>query len=340
MKHNQKDQKINLQGRSFLAVKDFSSEELKYLLQLSHQVKRAKKTGQEDKRLVGKNLALIFQKDSTRTRCSFEIAAADQGANTVYLGPTGSHMGTKESIIDTAKVLGALFDGIEYRGFAHQIVEDLASYSGVPVWNGLTDKWHPTQMIGDFMTIEENFAKPLEQLVFAYFGDARNNMAHSYVIMAAKMGMELRIVAPESLWPEKAIQQLANMICQETGGKIIYLEDALTGAAGANIIATDVWVSMGESKAVWKERIALLKPYQVTMAIMRQAANDAIFLHCLPAFHDDQTKVAQEMIAQFPFIKEGMEVTNEVFNQPFNKAFAEAENRMHSIKAIMVATLG
>lgn len=331
---------INLKGRDFLRMADFSVEEIHYLLDLSHKLKADKLTKTETQQMKGKNVVLLFQKDSTRTRSAFEVGAMDQGAGVTYFGPSGSHMGKKESIADTARVLSRMYDGIEFRGSAHSDVEDLAKHSHVPVWNGLTDEWHPTQMLADFMTMQEIVGKHLKGRVFAYFGDARNNMAHSYMIMSAKMGMELRVGAPKSLWPSQDIVDMAEEINKETGGKLIFTEDAVEAVTGAHFITTDVWVSMGEPKEVWKERIEMLKPYQINADLVSHADADYIFLHCLPAFHNLETEVAQQIYDEFGYGKEGLEVTDDVFESKHSHVFEEAENRLHTIKAVMVATIG
>ncbi len=330
---------VNLKGKDFLRVADFSTSELQYLLDLAKQLKNDKMTKRETQNLAKKNVVLLFQKDSTRTRCAFEVGAMDQGANVTYIGPSGSHMGTKESIADTAKVLSRMYDGIEFRGNAHEIVEELAKNSHVPVWNGLTDEWHPTQMLADYLTIIENRGTLLGTK-FAYFGDARNNMAHSYIIMAAKFGVDMRIGAPKSLWPSDEIVDMAKEINVETGGTLLLTEDAHEAAKDANVITTDVWVSMGEAKEVWQERIKLLMPYQVNEKLVSNAADDYIFLHCLPAFHDLETEVARNIAKEFNVGENGLEVTNDVFASKHSVAFQEAENRLHTIKAIMVATIG
>ncbi len=331
---------VNLKGRDFLKLIDYTPAEINYLLNLAQELKRQKLTKVETKNLNNKNVVLLFQKDSTRTRCAFEVGAYDQGANVTYLGPSGSHMGTKESIADTAKVLSRMYDGIEFRGYEHEIVEELAANSYVPVWNGLTDKWHPTQMLADYLTIIENVNKPLKQIKFGYFGDAQNNMAHSYIIIAAKLGVEMRIAAPKSLWPEAEVVELANKINQETEGKLIISENAQEMVENLDVITTDVWVSMGEDKSIWEERIKLLMPYQINANLVSKAAKDYIFLHCLPSFHDANTTVAKELIDHLNVGTNGLEVTDEIFNSKHSLVFEEAENRLHTIKAIMVATIG
>ena len=329
----------NLKNRSFLKLLDFTPEEIQYLLDLAADLKRAKKEGTEKPRLTGKNIALIFEKTSTRTRCSFEVAAHDQGAHVTYLGPTGSQIGVKESMKDTARVLGRMFDGIEYRGFGQSIVEDLAKYAGVPVWNGLTNEFHPTQILADFLTMREHTDKPLNQVSYAYLGDARYNMGNSLLVGGAKMGMDVRIVAPKALQPAKELVDQCQAIARETGARITITEDPEAGVKGCDFVLTDVWVSMGEPAEVWKERIGLLKPYQVNSALMAATGNPACkFMHCLPAYHNLETKVGREVYEKFGL--DGVEVTEEVFESPASIVFDEAENRMHTIKAVMVATLG
>lgn len=330
---------VNLKGRHFLRVADFTSEELVYLLKLAKKLKADKLVGNESKMMMNKNVVLLFQKDSTRTRCAFETGAMDQGANVTYIGPTGSHMGTKESIADTARVLSRMYDGIEFRGNGHEIVEELAKYSHVPVWNGLTDEWHPTQMLADFLTIEE-IRGQLKGTIMAYLGDSRNNMAHSYIIMSAKMGIELRIAAPAHLQPHEDIIAMAKEINATTNGKLIITTDPVAAVTDANVVTTDVWVSMGEDKAVWKERIDLLKPYQINKELVSHMTDDYIFLHCLPAFHDMKTEVAKDIVKNFGFGENGLEVTNDIFESKHSHVFQEAENRAHTIKAVMVATIG
>lgn len=330
---------FNLRNRHFLTLMDFSPKEINYLLELSQDLKKAKYIGTEQQRLVGKNIALIFEKDSTRTRCAFEVAAHDQGAHVTYLGPTGSQMGKKESVADTARVLGRMYDGIEYRGFGQEIVEELAKYAGVPVWNGLTNEDHPTQILADFLTVKEHFAKPLSEVVFVYTGDGRNNMANALMIGAAKMGMDFRIVAPKSLFPEEALVAKCMEIAKETGAKITLTDNVAEGVKDADVIYTDVWVSMGEPDEVWVERIKLLKPYQVNKEMMALTGKrDTKFMHCLPAFHDTKTKIGKEIFEKYGL--DGMEVSNDVFESEASIVFDEAENRMHTIKAVMVATLG
>ena len=329
----------NLKNRSFLKLLDFTPEEIEYLLDLAADLKRAKKEGTEEPRLKGKNIALIFEKTSTRTRCSFEVAAHDQGAHVTYLGPTGSQIGTKESMKDTARVLGRMFDGIAYRGFGQFIVEELARYAGVPVWNGLTNEFHPTQILADFLTMREHIRKPLREVSYAYLGDARYNMGNSLLVGGAKMGMDVRIVAPKALQPARELVDQCQAVARETGARITITDDVEAGVKGCDFVITDVWVSMGEPAEVWKERIDLLMPYQVNAALMAKTGNPACkFMHCLPAYHNLETKVGREVYEKFGL--DGVEVTEEVFEGPQSIVFDEAENRLHTIKAVMVATLG
>ena len=303
------------------------------------ELKRAKYSGTEQEKLKGKNIVLLFEKDSTRTRCAFEVAAYDQGAHVTYLGPTGSQMGKKESIADTARVLGRMYDAIEYRGFAQSTVDDLAKYSGVPVWNGLTDADHPTQVLADFLTIQEHIDKPLNKIVFVYSGDGRNNVANAFMIGAAKMGMDFRMVSPKELFPTEELLQKCREVAEETGARITCTDNIAEGVKGADVIYTDVWVSMGEPDEVWVKRVKQLKPYQVNMEMINMTGNEkVIFEHCLPSFHDLKTKVGKDIYEKFG-LKE-MEVTDEVFESKHSVVFDEAENRMHTIKAVMVATLG
>ena len=330
---------FNLRNRHFLKLLDFSPQEIKFLLDLSADLKKAKYAGLEQQRLKGKNIGLIFEKASTRTRCAFEVAAYDQGAHVTYLGPSGSQMGTKESMKDTARVLGRMYDGIEYRGFGQEIVEELARYAGVPVWNGLTNEFHPTQVLADFQTMSEHSDKPLSQVKFAYLGDARNNMGNSLLVGAAKMGMDFRSVAPQSVQPNRELVTQAQEIAKDTGARITVTDDLDSGVKGCDFLCTDVWVSMGEAQEVWQERIELLKPYQVNAAAMEKSGNpDVKFLHCLPAFHNRETVIGEEVYQKFGL--EAMEVTEEVFESGASVVFDEAENRIHTIKAVMVATLG
>ncbi len=329
---------FNLRNRHFLKLLDFTPQEIKFLLDLSLDLKKAKYAGLEQQRLSGKNIALIFEKSSTRTRCAFEVAAYDQGAHVTYLGPSGSQMGSKETMKDTARVLGRMYDGIEYRGFGQDIVEELAAYADVPVWNGLTNEYHPTQVLADFQTMMEHSDKPLRQVKFAYLGDARNNMGNSLLVGAAKMGMDFRSVAPKSVQPDKNLVDQAQSIANETGAKLTVTDNLDQGIKDCDFLYTDVWVSMGEAEEVWKERIELLQPYQVNAAAMGKTGNpDVKFLHCLPAFHNRETVIGEDVFQKFGL--EAMEVTEEVFESPASIVWDEAENRIHTIKAVMVATL-
>jgi ornithine carbamoyltransferase len=330
---------VDLRGRHLLKLADFTTEEVIYLLDLAAELKAAKQEGREEKRLAGKNIALIFEKDSTRTRCAFEVAAYDQGARVTFIGPSGSHMGSKESVKDTARVLGRMYDAIEYRGFGQETAEELAEWSGVPVYNGLTDEWHPTQTLADFLTFREHVEKPLEEVAFCYLGDARFNMANSYLVDGAKLGMDVRIASPKSLWPRDEIVELARSVTAETGAEITITEDVAEAVKDADVLLTDVWVSMGEPPEAWAERIDLLKPYQVNAETMALTGNpDVKFMHCLPAFHNIDTAVGKELYEKYGL--EALEVTDDVFESPASLVFDEAENRMHTIKAVMVATLG
>jgi ornithine carbamoyltransferase len=330
---------FNIRNRHFLKLLDFTPQEIKFLLDLALDLKKAKYAGLEQRRLIGKNIALIFEKSSTRTRCAFEVAAFDQGAHVTYLGPSGSQMGAKESMKDTARVLGRMYDGIEYRGYGQAIVEELAAYAGVPVWNGLTNEYHPTQVLADFLTMMEHSNKPLNQVKFAYLGDARNNMGNSLLVGAAKMGMDFRSVAPKSVQPNRELVATAKGIAGQTGAKITITDDLDQGVKACDFLYTDVWVSMGEPEKVWQERIKLLKPYQVNAAAMQATGNPNVkFLHCLPAFHNRETIIGEEIYRKFDL--EAMEVTEEVFESPASIVWDEAENRIHTIKAVMVATLG
>ena len=329
----------NLRNRSFLKLLDFSPKEIQYLLDLARDLKRAKYAGTEQPRLKGKNIALIFEKTSTRTRCSFEVAAYDQGAHVTYLGPSGSQIGIKESMKDTARVLGRMFDGIEYRGFAQTTVEQLAEYSGVPVWNGLTNEFHPTQILADFMTMREHVDKPLNQVSYAYLGDARFNMGNSLMVGGCKMGMDVRIVAPKSLWPNPELVETCRKIAAETGATLTLTDDVDAGVKGCDFLYTDIWVSMGEPDEVWKERINLLMPYQVNAKMMERTGNPKCkFMHCLPSYHNLETQAGRDVYKKFGL--DGIEVTEDVFESENSIVFDEAENRMHTIKAVMVATLG
>jgi ornithine carbamoyltransferase len=330
---------FNLRNRHCLKLLDFTSEEIKFLLKLSADLKEAKYAGTEQPRLGGKNIALIFEKGSTRTRAAFEVAAYDQGAHVTYLGPTGSQLGTKESMKDTARVLGRMYDGIEYRGFGQERVEELAKFADVPVWNGLTNEFHPTQVLADLLTMMEHSDKPLHQVKFAYLGDARNNMGNSLLVGAAKMGMDFRSVAPESVQPNEELIAKAQEIAKQTGAKIAVTEDLESGVADCDFLCTDVWVSMGEPEEVWQERIALLKPYQVNKEMMEKTGNPNVkFMHCLPAFHNRETVIGEQIYQKFGL--DAMEVSEEVFESSASIVFDEAENRIHTIKAVMVATLG
>ncbi len=330
---------FNLRNRHFLKELDFTPTEIKYLLDLSIELKKAKRTGTEQQKLKGKNIVLLFEKDSTRTRCAFEVAALDQGAHVTYLGPSGSQIGKKESMKDTARVLGRMFDGIEYRGYGQNIVEELAKYSGVPVWNGLTNEFHPTQMLADFMTMMEHTDKPLSKVTFAFLGDAKNNVGNSLMVGAAKMGMDFRAVAPKECQPSPELVKLCKKIGKETGAKITVTDSVKEGVKDCDFLYTDVWVSMGEPTEVWAERIKLLKPYQVNMDMVKKTGNKNVkFLHCLPAFHNRETIVGEDIYQKFGL--DGMEVTEDVFESDMSIVFDEAENRLHTIKAVMVATLG
>ncbi len=330
---------FNLRNRHFLTLLDFTPQEIKFLLDLAFSLKKAKYSGTEVPTLKGKNIALIFEKSSTRTRCAFEVAALDQGAGVTYLGPSGSQIGYKESMKDTARVLGRMYDGIEYRGFGQSVVEELAEYSGVPVWNGLTNEFHPTQVLADFMTMIEHSDKSLDNIKFCYLGDARNNMGNSLMVGAAKLGMDFRAAAPASVQPQESLVTKCREIAAETGGKITITDDVRKAVKDVDFLYTDVWVSMGEPDEVWEERIKLLRPYQVNMKVIQASGNPEVkFLHCLPAFHNRATIVGEEIYQKFGL--EAMEVTEEVFESEHSIVFDEAENRMHSIKAILVATLG
>ena len=329
----------NLRNRSFLKLLDFSPKEIRYFLDLARDLKRAKYAGTEQPRMKGKNIALIFEKTSTRTRCAFEVAAYDQGAHVTYLGPSGSQIGIKETMKDTVRVLGRMFDGIEYRGFAQKTVEELAEYSGVPVWNGLTNEAHPTQVLADLLTMEEHTDKPLHEVTFAYLGDARFNMGNSLLVGGAKMGMDVRIVAPKALQPSKELVDKCKEIAAQTGARVTITDDVDAGVKGCDFIYTDIWVSMGEPDEVWKERIGMLMPYQVNASLMKRTGNpNCKFMHCLPSYHNLDTKAGKDVYDKFGL--NGIEVTEDVFESENSIVFDEAENRMHTIKAVMVATLG
>jgi ornithine carbamoyltransferase len=330
---------VNLRSRSFVKLLDFTKDEIFYLLKLSADLKAAKYAGYEQPRLKGKNIALIFEKTSTRTRCAFEVAAYDQGAHVTYLGPEGSQIGHKESMKDTARVLGRMFDGVEYRGFAQETVEILAKYAGVPVWNGLTNEFHPTQILADLLTMGEHSKKHLSDIAYCYLGDARNNMGNSLMIGGCKLGMDVRLAAPKSLWPKDELVATCRKMADEAGGRLTLTEDIEEGVKGADYLHTDVWVSMGEPASVWEERIKLLKPYQVNGKSLELTGNPEVkFMHCLPAFHNRETKIGEEIFQKFGL--DGMEVTEEVFESGRSIVFDQAENRMHTIKAVMVATIG
>jgi ornithine carbamoyltransferase len=330
---------IDMRGRHLMKLADYTPEEITYLIDLAAELKAAKRDGREEQKLVGREIALIFEKDSTRTRCAFEVAAYDQGAHVTFIGPSGSHMGHKETVKDTARVLGRMYDAIEYRGFAQDTAEELARWAGVPIYNGLTDEWHPTQILADFLTFREHLPKPLGEVTFCYLGDARFNMADSYLVGGAKLGMDVRIASPRSLWPRDEIVELARATAQDTGASITITDDVPEAVRGCDFLLTDVWVSMGEADEVWAERIELLSPYQVNAEVMAATGNPNVkFMHCLPAFHNTETQVGKELFEKFG--RESLEVTEEVFESPASVVFDEAENRLHTIKAVLVATLG
>ena len=330
---------FNLRNRDFKTLLDFSPREIHFLLDLSRDLKRAKYGGYEQQRLRGKNIAIIFEKTSTRTRVAFEVAAYDQGAHVTYLGPSGTQIGHKESMKDTARVLARIFDGIEYRGFGQEIVDELAQFSLVPVWNGLTDEYHPTQILADVLTMTEFSDKPLTQISYCYLGDARNNMGDSLLIGGAKLGMDVRLCAPKALWPEDELVKQCKAIAKDTGARITLTDDPKVGVKGVDFLYTDVWVSMGEASEKWDERVKLLKPYQVNGALVKLTGNPQVkFLHCLPALHDRHTEVGEEMFQRFGL--DGMEVTDDVFESERSIVWDQAENRMHTIKAVLVATIG
>jgi ornithine carbamoyltransferase len=330
---------FNLRDRSFVKLLDFSPQEIRFLLRLAADLKAAKYAGYEQPRMRGKNIAVIFEKTSTRTRVAFEVAAYDQGAHVTYLGPTGTQIGHKESMKDTARVLGRIYDGIEYRGYGQEIVEELARFAGVPVWNGLTDEFHPTQILADVLTMTESTDKPLRDISFCYLGDARNNMGDSLMVGASKLGMDVRLCAPKALWPDEDLVATCREIAAGTGARITLTEDPDEGVKGVDFLYTDVWVSMGEDSSKWDERVTLLKPYQVNGDLVARTGNPAVkFMHCLPAIHDRHTKVGEDMFQRFGL--DGMEVTDEVFESERSIVWDQAENRMHTIKAVMVATIG
>ncbi|MFZ2320093.1 MAG: ornithine carbamoyltransferase [Pseudomonas sp.] len=332
---------FNMHNRNLLSLMHHTKRELMFLLDLSRDLKRAKYSGTETQHLKGKNIALIFEKTSTRTRCAFEVASYDQGANVTYIDPNSSQIGHKETMKDTARVLGRMYDAIEYRGFKQEIVEDLAKYAGVPVFNGLTDEYHPTQMLADVLTMREHSDKPLHDISYAYLGDARNNMGNSLLLIGAKLGMDVRIAAPKALWPLEELVEQCKAFAAESGARITLTEDPKEAVKGVDFIHTDVWVSMGEPVEAWADRIKLLLPYQVNAEMMKASGTPRTqFMHCLPAFHNTDTKVGKQLVAQYPFLANGVEVTEEVFESPACIAFDQAENRMHTIKAVMVATLG
>lgn len=332
---------FNLHNRNLLSLMHHNARELRYLLDLARDLKRAKYSGTEQPSLVRKNIALIFEKTSTRTRCAFEVAAYDQGANVTYIDPTSSQIGHKESMKDTARVLGRMYDAIEYRGFSQEIVEDLARHAGVPVFNGLTDEYHPTQMLADVMTMREHSDKPLHDISYAYLGDARNNMGNSLLLIGAKLGMDVRIGAPKSLWPAADLIAQCEAFAAESGARILLTEDPHAAVSNVDFIHTDVWVSMGEPVEAWDERIDALLPYQVNRTLIESTGNPRTrFMHCLPAFHNSDTKVGSQIAERYPHLKDGIEVTDEVFESPRCIAFEQAENRMHTIKAVLVSTLG
>jgi ornithine carbamoyltransferase len=330
---------FNLRNRSFTTLLDFSPSEIRFLLKLAADLKAAKYGGYEQQRMKGKNIAIIFEKTSTRTRVAFEVAAYDQGAHVTYLGPSGTQIGHKESMKDTARVLGRIYDGIEYRGFGQGIVDELAKYAGVPVWNGLTDEYHPTQILADVLTMTEHSDKPLSQIAYCYLGDARNNMGDSLLVGGSKLGMDVRLCSPKSLWPHDDLVARCREIAEQTGARISLTEDPAEGVKGVDFLYTDVWVSMGEDQSVWEERVKLLRPYQVNNELVALTGKPGVrFMHCLPAFHDRHTKVGEEMYERFGL--DGMEVTDDVFESERSIVWDQAENRMHTIKAVMVATIG
>ncbi|WP_044470684.1 ornithine carbamoyltransferase [Mannheimia massilioguelmaensis] len=331
---------FNIKNRHLLSLVNHSQREINYLLDLSRDLKRAKYAGTEQQKLKGKNIALIFEKTSTRTRCAFEVAAYDQGAQVTYIDPTSSQIGHKESMKDTARVLGRMYDAIEYRGFKQSIVDELAEYAGVPVFNGLTDEFHPTQMLADVLTMIENCDKPLSEISYMYIGDARNNMGNSLLLIGAKLGMDVRICAPKALLPDAELVKMCKKFAAQSGARITVTEDIDKAIKGVDFVHTDVWVSMGEPLETWGKRIELLMPYQVTPELMKRSGNPKVkFMHCLPAFHNSETKVGKQIAEKYPQLANGIEVTEDVFESPMNVAFEQAENRMHTIKAVMVASL-
>ncbi len=330
---------INLRGRSLVKLLDFTPDEIRFLLRLSADLKAAKKDKAERQQLAGKNIALIFEKPSTRTRVSFEVSAYDQGAHVTYLGPSGTQIGQKESMKDTARVLGRIYDGIEYRGFAQSTVEELAEHAGVPVWNGLTNEFHPTQLLADVMTMSEHSDRPMREIAYCYMGDAHNNVANSLMVGGCKLGMDVRLCSPNSLWPDEALMEQCKQLAAETKARLTVTDNVEEGVAGVDYLYTDVWVSMGETDAIWKERIELLTPYQVNMQTIEKTGNRNVkFLHCLPAFHNRETTVGEEIYQKYQL--DGLEVTDEVFESDHSIVFDQAENRLHTIKAMMVATIG
>lgn len=330
----------NLHNRHLLSLVHHSERDLHFLLDLAKDLKRAKYSGTEQQHLKGKNIALIFEKTSTRTRCAFEVASYDQGANVTYIDPVASQIGHKESMKDTARVLGRMYDAIEYRGFKQSVVEELAKYAGVPVFNGLTDEWHPTQMLADLLTMQEHSDKPLHKISYAYFGDARNNMGNSLLLVGAKLGMDVRICAPKTLQPHDDLIAMCQQFAEQSGAKILITEDVQQAVQNVDFVHTDVWVSMGEPIEAWGERIKLLMPYQVNMSLLKASGNPRVkFMHCLPAFHNTETKIGQQIAEQYPALANGIEVTEDVFESPYNIAFEQAENRMHTIKAVLVSSL-
>jgi len=331
---------VNLRGRHLLSLRHHTPEEIRYLLDLSRDLKRAKYAGTERPLLQGRNVALIFEKTSTRTRCAFEVASYDQGAHVTYIDPASSQLGHKESVADTARVLGRMYDAIEYRGFSQDVVEELAKYAGVPVFNGLTDEFHPTQMLADVLTMREHSDKPIHEIAFAYMGDGRNNVANSLMLVAAKLGMDVRIGAPKDLWPEDELVKLCHELAEESGARILVTDDSSEAVAGVDFIYTDVWVSMGEPVESWAERVEACLPFQVNADLLHATGNPRVkVLHCLPAFHNTQTKVGAQVVQQYPQLANGIEVTEDVFESAANISFDQAENRMHTIKALLVASL-